>query len=359
MKRSSGRDVSAVLEFLREIYAQPDVNGFVQRAVDRLPRLIAADMSSFNEVDPRTGHYRTVVTPPGADLFPHSEEIFERHVRDHPYVVNVRRFEDGEAHALSEFVSRADFRRSAIYNEYYRHTRTEHQLAIAVPGAGFQVRGFALNRGRRDFSAGERRLLSALGPHLVQAHRNAELLASAARHDGPADGDRTTTDVEVVLLSSGGTVQFATPRARSWLASYFGGSRARDGRLPGTLADWLSAQASALEGGDGVPPPRRPFVVGSEGARLEIRVAEWGQRALLVRESRRASSTEVLVALGLSPREAQVLAWVAEGKTNSEIGIILGARPRTVAKHLERIFRKLGVETRTAAAASVLHRPTV
>ena len=62
----------------------------------------------------------------------------------------------------------------------------------------------------------------------------------------------------------------------------------------------------------------------------------------------------VLAALGLSPREAQVLAWVAEGKTNGEIGIILGARPRTVAKHLERIFRKLGVETRTAAAASAL-----
>ena len=46
-------------------------------------------------------------------------------------------------------------------------------------------------------------------------------------------------------------------------------------------------------------------------------------------------------------------AWVAEGKTNGEIGIIVGARPRTVAKHLERIFRKLGVETRTAAASAL------
>jgi DNA-binding CsgD family transcriptional regulator len=67
---------------------------------------------------------------------------------------------------------------------------------------------------------------------------------------------------------------------------------------------------------------------------------------------------KALEVLGLSPRETQVLAWVAEGKTNGEIGIILGARPRTVAKHLERIFRKLGVETRTAAAASVLQRST-
>jgi len=44
------------------------------------------------------------------------------------------------------------------------------------------------------------------------------------------------------------------------------------------------------------------------------------------------------------------LTWVAEGKTNAEVGMILNARPRTVAKHLERIFQKLGVESRTAAA---------
>jgi DNA-binding CsgD family transcriptional regulator len=353
MKSSSGRGVSAVLDFLREIYAARDVDGFVARAIERLPAVIPADMSSFNEVDPNTGRYRTIVSPPGADIFPGGDEIFERHVRTHPYVVNIDRFDDGQAHALSEFVSHADFRRSAIYNEYYRHTGTEHQLAIAVPGPEFEVRGVALNRGRRDFSHKERQLLTALGPHLVQAHRTAELLARTAAAD--ASGDRTTTDVEVVLLSNGGTVQFATPRARWWLASYFGGSRARDSRLPGTLADWVKTQASGLKG-DAVPPPRCPFVVGSDGGRLEIRLAEWGQRALLVRERRRAISTETLAALGLSPREAQVLAWVAEGKTNSEIGIILGARPRTVAKHLERIFRKLGVETRTAAA-SVLNRP--
>lgn len=55
--------------------------------------------------------------------------------------------------------------------------------------------------------------------------------------------------------------------------------------------------------------------------------------------------------LGLSPREAEVLHWAARGKTDAEIGKILGLSPRTVQKHLEHIFQKLGVETRTAAAA--------
>jgi DNA-binding CsgD family transcriptional regulator len=58
----------------------------------------------------------------------------------------------------------------------------------------------------------------------------------------------------------------------------------------------------------------------------------------------------------LTPREREVLGWVAAGKTNAQIATILGAMPRTVAKHLERIFEKLGVETRTAAAMRALNR---
>jgi DNA-binding CsgD family transcriptional regulator len=55
----------------------------------------------------------------------------------------------------------------------------------------------------------------------------------------------------------------------------------------------------------------------------------------------------------LSHREAEVMTWVSHGKTNSEIAILVGAKTRTVEKHLERILQKLGVENRTAAAALV------
>jgi len=53
---------------------------------------------------------------------------------------------------------------------------------------------------------------------------------------------------------------------------------------------------------------------------------------------------------GLTPREREVLGWVTAGKTNAQIGAIVGASPRTIAKHLERVYEKLGVESRTAAA---------
>jgi len=60
-------------------------------------------------------------------------------------------------------------------------------------------------------------------------------------------------------------------------------------------------------------------------------------------------------ALPLTPREREVLDWVAAGKTNRDIAAILGASRRTIEKHLERIFDKLGVETRTAAVMRSLN----
>ena len=67
---------------------------------------------------------------------------------------------------------------------------------------------------------------------------------------------------------------------------------------------------------------------------------------------------EVLNKLGLSRRECEVLAWVAQGKTNSETAAALGINLGTVKKHVAHIFRKLGVESRTAAAAVAFGKPS-
>jgi DNA-binding CsgD family transcriptional regulator len=67
-----------------------------------------------------------------------------------------------------------------------------------------------------------------------------------------------------------------------------------------------------------------------------------------------APAIDAMCALGLTPREAHVLFWVAQGKTNPQIGLILGVSRRTVQKHLEHTFQKLGVETRTAAIVRVM-----
>jgi DNA-binding CsgD family transcriptional regulator len=81
-------------------------------------------------------------------------------------------------------------------------------------------------------------------------------------------------------------------------------------------------------------------------------------RPHLVRMRANASSRRRLTGLrGLTPREAEVLGWIARGRTNAEIARVLFISPHTVRKHVENIFEKLGVRTRTAAAASARALP--
>lgn len=65
-------------------------------------------------------------------------------------------------------------------------------------------------------------------------------------------------------------------------------------------------------------------------------------------------SPQPLESLGLSPREAEILFWVAQGKTNAEIGMILEISPATAKKHLENIYGKLGTENRASATLRAL-----
>lgn len=93
-------------------------------------------------------------------------------------------------------------------------------------------------------------------------------------------------------------------------------------------------------------------MVGSHGASLLVRLIEDNGRLWFLLDERSLPLDGTSVhPHGLTKREMEVLQWLAAGKSNKDIGTILAISPRTVEKHLERIFEHLGVETRTAAAA--------
>lgn len=104
-----------------------------------------------------------------------------------------------------------------------------------------------------------------------------------------------------------------------------------------------------------MPPPREPLRVERDGTCLLVRHLCEADHCLLLLEERQTAGEFVSFAQdGLTRRETEVLQWVAQGKTNVEIGIILSMSSLTVKKHLQHIFEKLGVETRTAAVAVIL-----
>ena len=103
---------------------------------------------------------------------------------------------------------------------------------------------------------------------------------------------------------------------------------------------------------DYVTKPIRPAEVLARIS-THVRNARMLNDARLSRDAATAVVSADLSHYQLTPRELDVLAWIACGKTNRDIADILGMSPRTVNKHLEHIFVKLGVETRAAAAALV------
>lgn len=125
---------------------------------------------------------------------------------------------------------------------------------------------------------------------------------------------------------------------------------------PAELTAWLAATVEARRAGQDHPPLN--VIQGAQ--RLIFSAADVNnqeQWMVVLREESDAAQVQALVALfKLTMREAEVLHWVIKGKTNRDIGDILGTSPRTVNKHLEHVFEKLGVETRTAAASLAMNK---
>jgi DNA-binding response OmpR family regulator len=145
----------------------------------------------------------------------------------------------------------------------------------------------------------------------------------------------------IVLLDRLGRVSWRSPQAIRFLEDAFGTSR---DALAAT--SWLTEAVQSRQALKALP----------DGNRIHARrvgQADFGETMILLRQLTLDTPTLAarLPEVPLTPREAEVLSWLAKGKTNRDIAEILGMSPRTVNKHLEHIFEKLGVETRTAAAA--------
>lgn len=356
--RLTQRDFDAALGFLRETYALRNLDQLADHLVQALPCLVPADRSSYTMCGvllggaSDDGRPRIEVRAAPAQSPAPSLKVFEQHAFEHPVFVHYHRTRNGQPLRISDFLSRAQYHRLGLYNEFFRHVDTEYQAAFYLPVPPPQSLGVALSRKHRDFSDRDCGLLSVLRPHLVQAHENAVAVTRLQQSTARAAAALEEVAEGVVMLGPGERVRFATSRAREWLGAYFKYRPRQGERLPEELAGWVKEQGAHLDGNGAVGTPRQPLVLVRGGSRLVLRlVSDAGQTLLLMHELPTQPSAESLAPLGLSRREADVLRWVAEGKTNIEIGIILDVSPRTIGKHLERIFRKLDVETRTAAVA--------
>jgi DNA-binding response OmpR family regulator len=156
----------------------------------------------------------------------------------------------------------------------------------------------------------------------------------------------------LLAVNRQGTIMWATPQAQKLLADTLSAGANEDELvLPAPMLQWLE---QAQKGKAGSKTGGMASFPDNEQLRLQY-MGKLSPNEFLLRLAKDSSSTstpaEFSSELGLTTREGEVLSWLSKGKTNRDIAQILGLSPRTVDKHLEQIYAKLGVENRTAAAA--------
>ncbi|HEX6414884.1 MAG TPA: helix-turn-helix transcriptional regulator [Burkholderiales bacterium] len=206
-----------------------DKRVFAQLGVEQLPQLVASEFTTLSICHLASGRREVFGLPAGA-LSEQDRAAFDRHFHEHP-LVRYHAYQGGRGtQRISDSLPIEQFRRSALYNDYYRRIRIDHAMALPIYVRDGVLVSFVLNRTRRNFTDRERALLDVLRPHLARVYQRLNRLG------------------------------------------------------------------------------------------------------------------------GLTAREAEVLRWVAAGKSDAQIAAILHISARTVQKHLQHSYEKLGVESRTAAA---------
>jgi len=171
-----------------------------------------------------------------------------------------------------------------------------------------------------------------------------------------AAGTRAALDASgrfLLATDARGRLLWCTPKARELLGELFPAMRGAGAGLPPTLLAQLMQLRS-----EGSKAQAR-LLVDSGVRKVEISVmSPIGPDELLFRLTELGTAADeqrLQHSLALTSRESEVLLWISRGKANREIGEILAISPRTVNKHLEQIFVKLGVENRASAAARAIH----
>ena len=329
MPALASRDAEQLLRFIAEAESIGGDQPFTPDLLVELGHLVEADWVTYSELDRVRRRSLLLVgrTDDGDDDFELDDETRWRvALEEHPLCLHEQEGHFG-AFKLSDFLTQRELHRTWVYDAWFARWDAEHELVVSIPSPLWHTKTFLFDRsGGRDFSERDRLLLDLLQPHLARiwlAARTHRLLSLAlAELDRVGEHDPRG----VMLLGLGGEVEFASPPTERLLREFF--PARSGGQLPAALVEWL-------ESGD-----TKPLIRSRGEWRLTVQQADG---ALLLEERHER--------IELTAREREVLAWVSRGKTNAEIARLLWLAPSTVGKHLENVYTKLGVSTRTAAVA--------
>ncbi len=327
-----------LLDLIGDLHGFDDLDDFRSEVLVAISHAVPNDWASYNEVGERPEDLRIVMIPEPVE---HLQPAFARWSHQHPLITYTRTTSDGRPRRISDVIDKRSFHKLELYTEVYVHLGVESQLAFTLPAQLPTVIGIALSRGEEDFADHEVELLAHARPHLIQAYRNAELASTRSGVLASLEAGLDVAGRPLVVIGPHGRVEFATPTARELLGDLT--------RLPTAITEWLDAR-------DEPGPAAEPLQLDTERGRLLVRAlpraSDDPRTVLLLGSGDGGLAVDGLRSLGLTSRQAQTLRWIALGRSAADAASEMGIAERTVHKHLQGVYAKLGVNSRSQAAAT-------
>ena len=333
-------DTQLLLELVGEAYSFDDLSQFRAGVIEVLNRVVPSDLVAYNEIAPEET-FVVMIPDFDAGLLPK----FTALAHENPLIIHYQRTGDGRPYRISDMIDQKTFHATALYKDFYKPMGIESQVAFSLPSRPQLLVGLALTRGHEDFTDREVQLLALARPHLMQAYRNAELRGARVATVAALEAGLDTLGRHVMVLDPQGRMEFATDGARR-LA---GESIRMRGGLPEEVGAWIAEQR-------GPRAAAQPYVLHTSEGSVLVRLLPSGRddhrQVLLLEGGPGELKVEVLRGLGLSPRQAQTLRLIALGHTPGQAAGEMGIARRTLDKHLQQIYAKLGTPSLSQAAAT-------
>jgi DNA-binding CsgD family transcriptional regulator len=351
MFRLGPLDYDLLLGCIRELHSFQDLSALrLWLLEDAFPRLVPSDWYSYNEVDLLSPKKTFALLRPEAESFSALFPRFAALAHQHPVITRQMNRQDLSVHKISDFLSRESYHQLELYTDVYRPLGVEYQISAALETRRSQITAFALSRHSRDYSERDRAVLEHFRGQLLVALRNLRAADQARQTITDATLAMDQHSLATLAVSREGRILDHTGVALDWIGP------CPEGRLPANILNW--SRRRLAPSGNLKLKKNPPLLLKRAHGELAIRVVpastRSGRMVFSLRLDPALAWLKNSAALKLSPRQFEVAWWVSEGKTNADIAGILGISPRTVHKHVENIFKRLGVKSRVAVSVRIL-----
>lgn len=328
---------STLIGLLRQLHTSTSTDGLIKWATNDLASEFGTDFSVWTGFDAQ-GKIRNawLGSAVSSDVWKYGPALQSHLLKDH---APLKHFQDN-SHSLltarlTEFTSQREFEKTPLFEDAYRHMGSRVQLSIFFRDSQTELNTLSFGRNGANYTDAQLAAMTEISHHLQAAYDRLARIEKLEKEKLQLN----TIHFRCINNKDHWYYVYSSEKTVAFLNDHFGKASEKFA-LPDRLMAYLNQ--ARLSG-------RSTMAISGLSTGFEMtlqRENDYEVSATLIPTSPAKATLRTLTA-----RETEVLNWISQGKRNEEIATILGISRSTASKHVENILRKLGCETRTAAAA--------